>query len=122
MAQGQISYPKYAFALGWYEHGEPVWTDASGETVSLIGHIDHAALGSFWIDVAAERTQHENDANQYATEQTGYTWSLNSILSDEHELWQVLQQCRYDALEASAKEARVLRLASCLRPTTEAKS
>ena len=103
-------------ALGWYQHGSPCWTGTDGRAISLVDRVDHDLLGATWEGIEAEREEHMDAAQQYATQKTGYRFDAHDLTSARASAWGVLWEIEYDRLEAAAKERRVLALAACLRP------
>lgn len=102
-------------ALQWYQHGQPTWEEPDGTQGSIVDRIDHDLLGDLWRGIEAERDEHREQANAYATDKTGYSFDPQRILSDDHEAYTVLAQLEYERLEAAAAERRTLALAACIK-------
>jgi nicotinic acid phosphoribosyltransferase len=96
---------RIALAAHWYDTGLPP-----------VGVVPHIGLMQ---EFAAERGEHMGRAEAYATDKTGYPgWTLATALTDECSAWEVIRDCEYGRLEATARERRILALACCLQDAT----
>jgi len=62
-----------------------------------------------------ERESHRAKAQMYATAKTGYSFSLQTMMTDAYGAWEILWSAEYERLEAAAKERRILALAAVIK-------
>jgi len=105
-------------AAEWLDHGAPVWTSPDGGMVDLIPRIRYERLGDLWAGIAAERSDHTEQAARSAAARTGATWGAATFLSLPAIAADVLATSEYARLEAGARERRILAFAACLSPAT----
>lgn len=81
--------------------------------IQIIGELGEP-LKSLLSAIRTEKEEHENRAERYAAEKTGYQWDVLRILSDDHEAFSLIQDAELQRLEAAARERRLLAYAAAL--------